>query len=476
MLGQVILGKYTVTRPLDEGGMSKLYLARQAEPARDVVVKMLKDSLRTIPKVVEHFRREIYITSRFQHPNAVACYDFSTKDPAGAVLVMEYLRGVDLNTLLLREGRFSPERTGRLLAQLCDVLQAAHEQGIVHRDIKPGNLMLLFPGTPHETLKLMDFGLAKMNSMLYISPEDLVDFNLPPASGTPEYISPEMVRGNDLDGRADLYSVGVLLYEMLSGRRPFMHGNVEKLMLAHAGDRPPSFAAIGYPGLVSPALEAVIMSCLAKYPEDRPRTAWELALAFEKALGRRITASRTPVGQTASGVQPAVGSGSRSARSTCIRPAVSAAVRAAAAAKAQAAATAPEPPPATRHAFCQTVEASMPEAMALVKLKGFIYDLGGEVIESVPGMIRVRLVERSVEKKGSGLFRWMSGGGGRQASVLGTVQATDIELHMERLDPSQASKLTITLIMNPSGGLATADWRNRCMQIGRNLQAYLMGR
>ncbi len=188
MLGQVILGKYTVTRPLEEGGMSKLYLARQAEPARDVVVKVLKDSLRTIPKVVEHFRREIYITSKFHHPHAVACYDYGTKDPPGPVLVMEYLRGVDFNTLLLREGRFSPERTGRLLAQLCDVLQAAHEQGIVHRDLKPGNLMLLFPGTPHETLKLMDFGLAKMTSLFYISPEDLVDFNLPPASGTPEYI------------------------------------------------------------------------------------------------------------------------------------------------------------------------------------------------------------------------------------------------------------------------------------------------
>src|SRR3954469_17098754 len=104
MLGQLILNKYRVLRPLDEGGMSKVYLARQADPARDAVVKVLKEPLRAQSKAVEHFRREIYITSRFQHPHAVACYDFATRDPSGPVLVMEYLRGVDLNTLILREG------------------------------------------------------------------------------------------------------------------------------------------------------------------------------------------------------------------------------------------------------------------------------------------------------------------------------------------------------------------------------------
>src|SRR5437588_12045769 len=100
MLGQLILNKYRVLRPLDEGGMSKVYLARQIEPARDVVVKVLKDQLRANSKTVEHFRREIYITARFQHPNAVACYDYSTRDANGPLLVMEYLRGVDLNTLI----------------------------------------------------------------------------------------------------------------------------------------------------------------------------------------------------------------------------------------------------------------------------------------------------------------------------------------------------------------------------------------
>src|SRR5262249_27570373 len=136
MLGQVILGKYKVTRLLDEGGMSKVYLARQSTPSRDVVIKVLKGHLLAQARAREHFRREIHIRARFRHPNAVAYYDSAPNDPAGPLLVMEYLRGVDLNILLQRTGRFTPERTGRILAQLCDVLQAAHDQGVVHRDLK----------------------------------------------------------------------------------------------------------------------------------------------------------------------------------------------------------------------------------------------------------------------------------------------------------------------------------------------------
>src|SRR5262245_54559460 len=183
MLGEVVLGKYKVLRQLDEGGMSKIYLARQHDVARDVVVKVLKEPLRARAKAAEHFRREIYITSRFHHPHAVACYDSATKGPHGPILVMGLVGGVELNPLLQREGRFTPERTGRLLVQLCDVLQAAHARGIVHRDLKPGNVFVLHPGTPLETIKLMDFGLAKMSTLLYISPDELFDFTLPAASG-----------------------------------------------------------------------------------------------------------------------------------------------------------------------------------------------------------------------------------------------------------------------------------------------------
>src|SRR5262249_19179485 len=124
-------------------------------------------------------------------------------------------------------------------------------------------------------------------------------------------------------------------------------------------------------------------------------------------------------------------------------------------------------------AIQQSVEATMPEAMALVKLKGFIYDLGGEVVESVPGLIKVRLMEKKAEQSG-GLFGWM--GNNRKPAAPSKPESTEIELHMERRDPAQTNRLTITLVMRPEGGLPTTEWRDRCGLIGRDLQAYLMGR
>jgi serine/threonine-protein kinase len=444
MNGQVLLNQYRVVKQLDEGGMSKVYLARQTAPAREVIVKVLKEHLRTQTKAVEHFRREIYISSRFKHAFSVDIFDSMPKGPFGPVLVMEYLRGTDMCQVLAKDGRFSVDRTGRILAQLCDVLNAAHEQGIVHRDLKPGNLMVLNPGNIEESVKLMDYGLAKMSSMLYISPDEIFDFTLPPASGTPEYISPEMVRGSEMDGRADLYSLGVMIYEMLTGRRPFTHSRVEDLMMAHAEEPPPSFAKIGLPNLVPPAVEAVVMSCLAKYPEQRPKTAWDVIVEYQKALNKRFTQGRG----SNNGLQQ--------------RPPVNAPPK-------------PTAPAAVdRNAFRHSVEANMPEVMAMIKLKGFVGDLGGEILESVPGMIKVRIVEAQTEKKASGVFAWVTGS--KQVPTLKRSGVTDLELHMERKDPTQTSKLTITLVMRPAGGLATPEWRNKCERIQRDLQAFLMGR
>jgi serine/threonine-protein kinase len=444
MVGHVFLGKYRVTRELDEGGLSRIFLAKQVDQPREVVVKVLKDSMCSVTRAVEHFRREIHITKAFHHPNSVACYDASTRDRDGPILVMEYLRGVDLNHLLQREKRLSPERAGRLLIQLCDVLQAAHDEGIVHRDIKPGNLMIQHPDTSQETVKLMDFGLAKMSAMLYISPEEVVDFTLPAASGTPEYISPEMVRSSDADASGDIYSVGVVLFEMLTGRRPFQNTRVEDLLQAHLEAAPPRIAQVAPQVRVPPSLEALIQSCLAKSPEDRPRSAWDLALAYQKALGRRLDLTRASKAPSSPAPSP----------SPCV----------------EAARLNPSPRLAVldRTAVRESIEANMPEAMAMLKLRGFIHDLNGEVVESVPGMIRVRLAHSAGETSGGvfGLFA-------RKTLVTST---TDLELHMERRDPTQANRLTITLIMRSSNGLATAEWRTRCNQITRDFQAYLMGR
>jgi serine/threonine protein kinase len=452
MIDQVLLGKYRVLRLLDQGGMCLVYLARQLDNGREVVVKVLQEQLRSIPKPLEYFRREIHILSRFEHPHAVAYLDAAPNDRTNPLLVMEYLRGTDLGLILDRERRLAPERAGRLLVQLCDVLGAAHQAGIVHRDIKPGNLMILHAGTPHETLKLMDFGLAKMSSLLYLNADTLGDFSLPAAAGTPEYMCPEQIRSQDMDSRGDLYCAGVVLYEALAGRRPFERASTDALLRAHQEAEPPTFSQLGVLG-VTPALEAVVRACLAKHPDQRPQTARELSQRLQMALGQRVD----PPAQTASG----------SAR-TPVPESV------------PCAPSAPAATAADRHALRQQFEATMPEAMALLKIKGFLNDLGTEVLESMPGLIRMRLGPPPTPKK-SGLFslvelRERMSGGGTKSSVLQVATVTDLELRMERRDPTRPNHLTFTLLMRPGNGLPNVEWRNRCQKISMDLRAYLMGR
>src|ERR1700730_3725163 len=218
MVGRVFLGRYEAVRLLGEGGMGRVYLARQVDLGRQVVVKVMHDHIASDPKFRERFQRETLLMARFQHPYVVTLYDASLNDPQGPCIVMEYIRGITLDTLLMRNQRISPARAGRLLGQLCEALQAAHQEGIVHRDLKPANLMVVDPDTPYEKIKVMDCGLAKrldahppaLNKANKAS-DTGTDF----AVGTPGYISPEQVRGDELTLRSDLYSVGIILSELL---------------------------------------------------------------------------------------------------------------------------------------------------------------------------------------------------------------------------------------------------------------------
>jgi serine/threonine-protein kinase len=246
-----------------------------------------------------------------------------------------------------------------------------------------------------------------------------------------------------VDGRADLYSAGVILYEMLTGRRPFEYDSAEALLSAHLREPPPAFAARGVDG-VAPAVEAVVHACLAKAPDQRPRDAAELARRYEQSLGRPL-APRRP-------------------RSTVLRVPV-------VVPPGQPARTPPLGAPGTLR---QDFEADMPEAVALLKLKGFLHDLGAEVVESVPGMIRVRLGQPDAPKKKSGLFALLDRAAPR-TDVLPAAPATDLELHMHRRDPARPNWLSITLLMRPRSGPASAEWRTRCQKIGTDLRAYLMG-
>jgi serine/threonine-protein kinase len=447
-MGQVFLGRYVAQRLLGEGGMGRVFLALDRQTGRDVVVKVLHEEVAAQPRVRANFRQEMLILARFQHPHIVTLLDASADDPQGLSLVMEYIPGITLDQLLRGAHRLDPDRTGRLLSQLCLALHAAESLKIVHRDLKPANLMVVDPDTPREKLKVMDFGLAKPAAALYLPKERLDDpqryFS---ACGTPEYMCPEQVRGDEVDHRGDVYSVGVILFEVLTGQLPFDRGDTRATLLAHANDPPPRFADLGVKD-VSPALEAVVQACLAKFPVERPQSARELAERYEKALGRRLTRPEDWV----------LSAGCR--LSGAHRPV-----------------TAHARTPTDPNTIVHRLEAWMPERIAVVKLQGFVHDVGGEVIESVPGMIRVRLTEKPVAARPAraGLLACL--GLGRKVEDDPPPDGIEIELHMQKQD-AVPGKLQVTVLLRPEGGRRPADapaWRARCDTLQRELRAYLIG-
>jgi serine/threonine-protein kinase len=446
------MGRYEVVRLLGEGGMGRVFLARQLDSGREVVVKVLHDEIAAQPKFRASFRQEMVFLARLRHPHVVTLIDASVDDPAGLCLVMEYIPGITLEHLRCGTRRLDPERVGRLLAQLCLALHAAEALKIVHRDLKPANLMVVDPDTSAEKLKVMDFGLAKAASALYLPKERLDDpEHFFSACGTPECICPEQVRGDEVDHRGDLYSTGVILFELLTGRLPFDRGTSRATLLAHASDPAPCFAEVGARD-VPPAIEAAVQSCLAKFPVERPQTARALAERYGDALGRKLARPEDWV------LSPTL-------RMSGARPAV----RAAAARK-----------PADPHTVVHRLEAWMPERIAVIKLQGFVHDVGGEVVESVPGRIRVRLVERSTPRlrpSGSGLFARL--GLGPKLEEEPPPDGIQMELHMVKKDAGALSRLEITVLLRPEGGARQAAdpaWRTRCDEIHRDLRAYLIGR
>src|SRR5438445_1369110 len=205
MVGRIFLGRYEAIRLLGEGGMGRVYLAKQTDLGRQVVVKVMHDHVAADPKFRERFQRETLLMARFQHPYVVTLYDASLNDPQGPCIVMEYIRGITLEVLLQRNTRLTPGRAGRLLAQLCEALQAAHSEGIIHRDLKPANLMVVDPDTPYEKIKVMDFGLAKLvdggRPLTRANDKKASDTGTAFAVGPPGYISREQVRGDELTHR-----------------------------------------------------------------------------------------------------------------------------------------------------------------------------------------------------------------------------------------------------------------------------------
>jgi len=268
LIGHLIDGKYELTAKLGEGGMSVVYRARRVHIGDEVAVKILLRKFITNDGALARFRREARAAAMLHHPNVITIHDFGETgdENAPAFIVMEFVKGTPLRDLLNSEKQFSPERALRLMRGICSGVGSAHRQGVVHRDLKPENIIVVAPDEDNEfeSVRVLDFGLAKM----------LSDAHMGTVVGTPYYMSPEQCLGETLDARSDVYSLGAMLYEMLTGERPFMAETVSGVINKHLYEDPPPLpGSVAVPRRVSLA----ITRALAKDPDQRPQTATELA-------------------------------------------------------------------------------------------------------------------------------------------------------------------------------------------------------
>jgi serine/threonine protein kinase len=264
------LGPYRLVERLAVGGMGAVYKAVHEKVGRAVALKLLHRSLRAEGVSVSRFFHEARAVNTIRHPNVVEVHDISDEGE-DLYMVLELLRGDDLRTILENEPthRLPPERVVFMLEQVCGALQAAHARNIVHRDLKPENVFLITRNNRADFVKLLDFGVAKLERAEgRITREGI-------ALGTPEYMAPEQARGAEVDGRTDLYAVGCIAYEMLTGRTVFDAGSPGEVMLKQV--REPPVPPRRYNDAIPIALEAVVLRCLAKSPRGRPQTGLELA-------------------------------------------------------------------------------------------------------------------------------------------------------------------------------------------------------
>jgi serine/threonine-protein kinase len=282
LVGRVLDGKYEVVSPLGAGGMGAVYRARRVHIGDEVAVKILHQRLTSDEKLVERFRREARAAAQLHHQNVVTIHDYGeARGPDGfAYIVMELVRGESLRALLKREGRLEARRAVSLMRDVCAGVGAAHRRGIVHRDIKPDNIIVTpaDEDRPAESVKVVDFGIAKLRDMAQES-STLTEAGT--MVGTLFYMSPEQCKGEPLDSRADVYALGAMLHEMLAGTPPFSASSMTSIILKHVNEPPPPLPAdVQAP----PALRAAVTRALAKNPDERPRDASEFAREIQAAL------------------------------------------------------------------------------------------------------------------------------------------------------------------------------------------------
>jgi eukaryotic-like serine/threonine-protein kinase len=295
-LGRVIADKYRLDALLGEGGMGAVYRATQLTVNRAVAVKLIQGPLLKHPEVEKRFRREAEAMGRLQHPATVRLYDFGATREGELYMAMELLAGRDLATHLAHAGALSVSESLRIAKQVLLALDEAHAHGIVHRDLKPANVFLAELHGGEVAVKVMDFGIAGIEQ----AAEGAKLTRTGAVLGTPAYMSPEQAQGIAIDGRSDLYALGVMIFEMVTGRVPFVADSAVSLLLAQVTTQPPKLAHVlpGHPELaqVQPLLDAL----LQKSPADRP----ESASTAMQLVDRMLSAAGGGGGSIATALDP----------------------------------------------------------------------------------------------------------------------------------------------------------------------------
>ncbi|MCA9678588.1 MAG: protein kinase, partial [Myxococcales bacterium] len=267
--GREIAGRYRILAKLGEGGMGAVYRGEQISLKRKCAIKLLRPELSADPGLVRRFNAEAELVAKLSHPNTVNIYDFGQDADGTLFIAMEYLEGRSLRQAIMTEGPLPPSRALHVAAQIAASLGDAHAHGIVHRDLKPDNVMLTARGREHDVVRVLDFGIAKVRdeqNKVTVNPMtqagDLV--------GTPQYMAPEQIRGEHVDGRTDVYALGAIVYEMITGRLPFEGPSLMAILSRHLMD-PPVPPTQRRPDLaIPPVIDALVMELLAKAPDARP--------------------------------------------------------------------------------------------------------------------------------------------------------------------------------------------------------------
>ncbi len=277
--GKVLLDQFRIEKLVGQGGMGAVYRARQTTIGRDVAIKILHPELTTNPDAVRRFQREARVSAALDHPNVVRVFLFGQLPDDGSLyIVMQYLRGRSLLDVTDEDTPLAPSRALHIITQICDGVGEAHSQGVIHRDVKPENVILVQRGQDPDFVKVLDFGIAR-----FIENEQTVATQSGLIFGTARYISPEGANGDPTDARSDVYSIGVLAYQLLTGHTPFEATSPVALLMKHINDPAPDIR--GQPGgsALPPNICDVVMRCLTKNADGRYDDANDLAAALRSA-------------------------------------------------------------------------------------------------------------------------------------------------------------------------------------------------